>query len=71
MRELCDLGLLERDVARALSWWTQAVKAGDDLAAHRLADLHQMLGDTEEAVLHFRRAVTAGVPGAPTTTACS
>lgn len=64
MLELGDLGLLKRDAPQALSWWTKALEAGDDLAAYRLADLHQVLGDTEKASVHFRRAVEAGVPGA-------
>ncbi|MFI8817881.1 MULTISPECIES: hypothetical protein [unclassified Streptomyces] len=64
MLELGDLGLLKRGAPQALSWWTKALEAGGDLAAYRLADLHQALGDTEKASLHFRRAVEAGVSGA-------
>ncbi|MGW2016775.1 tetratricopeptide repeat protein [Streptomyces sp. NPDC001927] len=63
MLGLGDLSALKRDAPEALAWWTKALDAGDDLAAYRLADLHQTLGDSETASLHFQRAVEAEVPG--------
>ncbi|MFD3973444.1 tetratricopeptide repeat protein [Streptomyces cyaneofuscatus] len=64
MLDLGDLAALKRDVPRALSWWTKALKADEDLAALRLAHLHLSRGDGELAASCYRRAVEAGVPGA-------
>ncbi len=54
----------ERGLARAASLYRRAYRRGDHTAAFNLACMYQNVGRYRDAVLWFRRALTAGDPSA-------